>query len=303
MKLKLMLLFILLVAVITTSCTEESDEMLIQGVLESSPYIADGALQIHDDSTQIPADDMTTPIYSDTIPYVRWVRWIQRPIIRKYEIVINGDSADVTIYAHLYGEPPGYGFFVNNDPIGPVYQRTISDSLVRRVKLWKDEGGEWHIGSLTAADIYTFNNEHPVFLSQIIASVPSRNYVFVISSPNAYFERNELPIFLPNDTVHVTVICSAQDDSTWAFLHHGVGHRTSTGYHNRQPFYRNDINTFTRTWIIADDSIITTPAVRHSAVDVLGWQTLFGADDATYYSRIWCLPYIVLQPGEEIPDD
>ena len=55
--------------------------------------------------------------------------------------------------------------------------------------------------------------------------------------------------------------------------------------------------------IIADDSIIVTPAVRHTATDVLGWQTLFGDSSATYYARAWCLPYIVMQSGETIPED
>jgi len=93
------------------------------------------------------------------------------------------------------------------------------------------------------------------------ATVPSSNYEFIINDPNAHYERSELPIFYPNDTVDVTVTC------------------------------------------IAHDSIISTPAVRHSAVDVLGWQTLFGNEQALYYARAGWLAYVVLLPGEEIPGD
>jgi hypothetical protein len=231
------------------------------------------------------------------------VRWIERPVIREYDIIVNGDSADVTIRAHFHGAPPGYGFFVNNDPLEPIYQRAISDSVVRRVKLWRDEDNRWRLASLTAADIYTESAADDVMIDEIRAYVVSRNYEFVVDDANTFFEKDELPIFYPQDTVEVTVTCSAQDDSTWAFLHHGTGHRPGIGRHIRQPFYRVSTIEFTRTWIIAHDSVMVTPAVRHSAVDVLGWQTLFGDSNATYYSRAWCLPYIVLQPGEEIPDD
>jgi hypothetical protein len=292
-----------LIAMLTVSCNRDSEEMAIQGILESSPYLAEGAVQNYDDSTNVPSPFATMQPFLDTISYVRWVRWIERPIIRHYEITVNGDSADVTIYAYLTGSPPGYGFFVNNDPFGPVYERIISDSLVRRVKLWKNEAEQWRIASLTAADIHTANNQNPVAITQVRAVVSSRNYEFVITDPSAYYERSELPIFFPNDTVEVTVTCSAFADSTWAFLHHGTGHRPGVGYHIRQPFLRDGVNTFTRTWVIAHDSIIVTPAVRHSAVDVLGWQTLFGNEEALYYARAWCLPYIVLLPGEEIPGD
>lgn len=296
-------LLLLLTLTFIMSCTKDDDEAAIQDFLESSWFVANGALHTHDDSTNIPRSGTHTIDLIDTIPYVRWVRWIERPVVREYDIIVTGDSADVTIHAYFHGEPPGYGFFVNNDPMEPVYQRAIADSAIRKVKLWKNEHGRWRIASLTAADIYTENTDHPVTISEISALVESRNYEFIINSPNTYFEKEELPIFYPSDTVIVTVTCSAQDDSVWAFLHHGTGHRPGLGRHIRQPFYREDMNTFTRTWIIAHDSVIVTPAVRHSAVDVLGWQTLFGDDSATYYARAWCLPYIILEPGEELPED
>jgi hypothetical protein len=145
--------------------------------------------------------------------------------------------------------------------------------------------------------------ERPVAITEVRATVASRNYEFVVNSPDTFFEKDELPIFYPTDTVEVTVTCSAQDDSTWAFLHRTIGHRPGIGHHIRQPFYRESTNSFTRTWIIAEDSVVHTPAVRHSAVDVLGWQTLVGDENATYYAHAWCLPYIIMKPGETIPED
>jgi hypothetical protein len=292
-----------LLLLFSISCTKQDDESLIRDLLESSWYVASGALQNHDDGTNEPRGMSSSPALVDTIPYVRWVRWIERPVVRAYDIIVNGDSADVTIRAYFQGAPPGYGLFVNNDPLEPIYQRAISDSVVRRVKLWRDEDDHWRLASLTVADIYTENTPNAVTIHEIRAYVASRDYEFIVDDANTFFEKDELPIFYPQDTVQVSITCSAQNDSTWAFHHHGTGHRPGIGHHIRQPFYRVSTNEFTRTWVIAHDTIIATPAVRHSAVDVLGWQTLFGADSATCYSRTWCLPYIVLQPGEEIPGD
>jgi hypothetical protein len=217
--------------------------------------------------------------------------------------VVTGDTADVIITAYFNGTSPGYGLFVNNDPFAPVYNRTISDIVVRHVQCYRDDENKWHIGKLTVADGSTSEAIHPVTITEIRAEVASRGYEFVVNDPEMLIAREELPIFYPTDTVEVTVTCDADGDSTWAFLHHGTGHRTGHGIHIRQPFYRDNTTTFTRTWIIANDSIAVTPAVRHSAVDVLGWETLFGDDSAYYYARVWALPYIVMEPGQEIPND
>jgi len=305
MKYAKVLMLVPLVAILVTGCIKEDDEADIRDLLLSSWYIGDGAVQVADDSTNTPGSFSGLSVLADTFPpEVRWVRYIQRPVSWSLDIVVTEDSADVTIYTYFEGEPPGYGFFVINELYGPVYQRAITDSVVRRVKCYKDEDG-WHLASFTVADIYTIGTEHPVTITEVRAEVASRNYEFVVNSPDTHFEKDSLPIFYPSDTVEVTVTCSAQDDSTWAFLHHGAGHRPGVGLrpHHRDPFYRENTTTFIRTWIIADDSVITTPAVRHSAVDVLGWQTLFGDSTATYYARAWALPYIVMQPGEEIPED
>lgn len=285
------------------SCAKESDEDAIQTLLESSRYVGDGDLETTDDGTNEPVSMLAAVPLLDTLGYVRWVRWIERPITREFDIVVTGDTADVVITAYFDGTPPGYGLFVNNDPFGPVYNRAINDIAVRRVQCYRDEENVWHIGKLTVADGATDEALHPVTITEIRAEVASRGYEFVVDDPEMFFTREELPTFYPEDTVEVTVICSAEGDSTWAFLHHGTGHRPGHGIHIRQPFYRDNTTTFTRTWIIADDSIMVTPAVRHAAVDVLGWQTLFGDGSASYYARVWALPYIVMEPGQEIPDE
>lgn len=294
---------LLLIAIVAVSCGTGSDEEDIQAVLESSWFIGDGAIRTADDSTDTPQIHGPSVSVTDTIGYVRWVRWIERPVPREYDILVVGDSAFVTMSAFFQGTPPGYGLFVINDPLAPLYQRAIGDSVTRKVKLHRGSDDRWHIASLTAADIRTINPVHPVMITEIRAEVASRNYLFVMNSADTYFKKDELPIFFPSDTVVVTVTANAQGDSTWAFLHHGTGHRPRLGCHIRQPFFREGTTSFSRSWVIADDSISVTPAVRHSAVDVLGWETLFGDSMATYYAHAWALPYIVKLPEEEIPSD
>lgn len=302
--LKLLGFLAIVIGIVSTGC-KKNDENDIQALLEDSWFVGEGAVQTADDSTATPGAVSAPWISADTFSfYTHWVRWIERPVSHEFDIVINGDSADVTITAHFLGTPPGYGFFVINDPMGPVMNRAISDTAIRKVKCYRDDSG-WHIAGLTVVDLYTLGTAHPVTITEVTAQVVSRNYTFTVNSAETYFAKDELPIFYPSDTVLVTVTCSAEGDSTWAFLHHGAGHKPGYGlkHHWRQPFFRDNTTTFSRTWVIADDSVITTPAVRHSAIDVVGWETLFGDSTATYYSHAWGLPYIIKEPADEPPGE
>lgn len=284
-----------------------NDEAEIQDLLDTSWFIG-GEVQTFDDSTSTPnSTSEGATILTDAFPfYVKWVRHIERPVERHYDIDVVGDSAFVTMTAYFQGTPPEYGFFVVNDsPVGsgPVMMREINDSVVRKIKCFRDDAG-WHLASITVADIYAVGTQNPVTITKVEARVCG-SLVFSVDNPDTYFTKDQLPTFAPSDTVEVTVTCSAQGDSTWAFLHHGAGHRPGVGLrrHWRQPFYRENTTTFKRTWIIADDSVVVTPAVRHSTVDVLAWETLFGDSTATYSARGWALPYIVKNPNDPLPDD
>lgn len=309
-------IFLALITLFMISCGTDSlsNEIQIQALLENSPYVGEGALQTSDDGTNDPNNQspgLGSPYFPadvDSIPFTKWVRWIVRPVTWVYNIVVTGDTADATITTYFHGEPPGYGLFVINELSGPIWQRTIADSVIRKIKLYKDVSDDWHILSLTAAHMWTVGlaPTNPISITEVRARVDSRNYEFVINSPNTYFKKDELPTFLPNDTIEVTVTLNATGDSSWAFLHHGAGHRPGVGLtkHHRDPFYKDNTSTFSRTWYIADDSIVTTPAVRHTAVDVIIWEALFGDSTAIYQARAWGLPYIVKSTLEEdLPED
>ncbi len=298
-------LLIVAVMVVLMGCSK-NEEADVEAFLDKCWFVG-GEIQTSDDSTKTPTLANTPFIAADTFPfYVKWARFIERPVERHFDIDVIGDSAFVTMTAYFKGTPPDYGFFVANDSAvgsGPVMTRAITDSVVRKIKCYRDDAG-WHLASITVADIYTVGTEHPVTINRIEVRVRD-SLVFSVDNSNTYFTKEQLPTFAPNDTVKVTVYCQAQGDSTWAFLHHGAGHRPGIGLrrHWRQPFYRENTTTFERIWVIADDSVIVTPAVRHSAIDVLGWETLFGDSTATYYSRAWGLPYIIKNPNDTLPDD
>jgi hypothetical protein len=310
MKSVKMLAFLMLLTVFIVGCIKESDEDQIRELLETSHYIGDGMGRSLNDSTNVPQSPSGPYSFAtDTFPSdVRWVRWVETPITTVYNIVVEGDSADATITKYIHGEPsspladvPNYGFFVDNDY--GMFGRAISDSAVRKIKLYNDGDG-WHILSLTAADLFGVGQKNSISITEITAEVESRGYVWSINSSDIYYTKDELPTFEPSDTIDVTVTISVPDrDSCWSFLHHGAGHRPGFGLrrHHRDPFYRDDTYTFSRTWQIADDSV--TYGVRHAAVDVIIWGALFGDSTAAYYARAWAMPYIVKAPDQDIPQD
>mgnify|MGYP001134822399 CR=1 FL=1 len=147
------------------------------------------------------------------------------------------------------------------------------------------------------------NATHPITINEIRAEVVKRNYTWTLTDPTKLLTKSELPTFFPSDTVIVTVTVTVSGDSSWAFLHHGVRH-IAGGIHIREPFYKVSTHVFRRAWVIASDvSGVTLPTVRHAAIDIIGWQTLWGRSGGTYYCRAWALPYIVKIAGQNEPPD
>lgn len=293
---RLVPLFILAFIFILTGCEKDNDVDLIKQLLDDSQYTAEGTTAVTDDSSSTPSEEKSA---DSIIPWVRWVRRIERPVARHIEVDVNGDSAVATITALLTGTPPNFGFFVRNQiDTALIYRRAISDSTRRQVKLYKEPTG-WRIVAITVCNMHTVNGYAPISINEVKAEVQNRNYVFRLTDPAKFLPKESLPIFLPSDTIKVTVNVAVAGDSSWAFLHHG--RRPIGGIHIRQPFFKFGTNTFSRTWIIPEEAV-TPPAVRHSAFDIIGWQTLYGDSTATYSSSAWGLPYIVKNTSDEIPE-
>ncbi|HIE05720.1 MAG TPA: hypothetical protein EYP58_02855 [bacterium (Candidatus Stahlbacteria)] len=295
------------IGLVLTGCQPESDEALIRDLLNNSQYTQEGTgfQKENDDTTNLEVAQMNPGFFDlETIPFVRFGRWIVRPVPHHIEVDVNGDTAWATITAEAHG-----WFYVLNESIpgAPVHRREFYDSLARTVYLEKDENG-WHIVSITPVKLWTKDGLNDINILEVSAVARPSGEEFHLYNGDSLLTKDQLPTFAPNDTVAVTVraempASGAQADSVWAFLHHGRHPRAGHHIHIRDPFYKVSTFEFEREWIIADDSIVKTPALRHSAIDFIAWSTLWGDSSATYYAAAWGLPYIVKLSGEETPPD
>lgn len=236
----------------------------------------------------------------DTLPRVAFARHITRNLrtVKVDSLSGNKTKAWVTITHDLSGN-----FYVNKDPGNPyqVYIRPISDDRwVRHVYLEKNDVNVWRVVKISPVDVQTVNSPYPITIVSLEASAVPSGVHYVFTKPDTLLAKSELPTFLPGDSVTVKVTVSVQGDSSWAFLHRWT--RPWPWWHIRQPFYRTSLNTFERTWTIPEDSISATPAIRHSAVDLIGMKALFGDDREQYNAHAWGFLYIVKNPNEPYPD-
>jgi len=278
---------------------KNKDEEDIKAILENSQYTNEDQSRAVEDNDTVPENSLIPQSAlggPDTmvIPWVRFVRKITS-FIRHTSVEIK----DTTAIATIGTSATGY-FVVVNDPLNPVrYYRPISDTGIRQVYLTKHDG-RWYIRKITPKNIWTKDATIPITITNLrVEARPSGN-TFEITSPDTFLTKEQLPTFLPNDTVKVTVTLRMQDDSAWVFLHRG----RKRPYRRREPFFRIGTYTFERQWIIRTDTDeeYTAPEVRPSAVDAIQWQTLWGDSLAPYNCRAWCLPYVVKLPNESYPD-
>jgi hypothetical protein len=279
------------------ACERTSEESAIIEYLENSEYANEASMFI-DDTASTPY----TKEFTDSIlPWVRWVRRINRPVERKYQVEINGDSALVTITSYLVGTPPQNGFIVCNQPGSGIYfRRLITDSTRRQVKLVRIRPRVWRLVSFTPCEIKTVNGYTPIAISEVKLEVPQRNYEYRITDPYRFIPRDSLADFRPSDTIKVTVKINIESDSGWVFLH--KHRRRINRPHFRMPLFKRDQTTFVGTWIIPEEIQVPTPVLAHCAFDVIGFNTLFGDSSATYAARAWMFPYIIRNPQDEIPE-
>lgn len=218
--------------------------------------------------------------------------------VRTDSVEIDGDSAHAFLSANLTGT-----FHVYND-LGQEtpYNRDIGDVTYREVVVkWSKDKKKWYIDKITPLEVKTEDPEHPVKISKVEVTASPSGETFTIDDPLAFYGREELARFLPDDTVTVTVTVENLNDadSGWVFLHHG--HRRGK-LSRRKYFEKNSTWEFEGTWVIKDDNIDRKIDVRHAAFDLIYWETLWGGEEAEYSSYALCIPYVVMEEGEEFPD-
>ena len=288
-KVIVLISIILLVA----GCGKKDDEEEILNLINNSIYLGDGTVLSEDEESP------RVSIYmADTLKDVKWRRVLDKILNKHINIDITGDSAFITVDYALDGT-----FYVINstlsDPSDP-YERVIADTAHREI-IAKKVDGIWRIHSITPLQIWT-KDTPGVRVEKVEISASPSGRTFTIE-PGKFYTKEELPIFDPGDTVTVIVHLNIDDGKGWVFLHHGMGWRRGKGVHRRKNFYKEDDSTFTGSWVIQEDNIRRTPALRNGAVDAVGWEALFGDGSASYNAHALFLPYIIKKADEEIPGD
>jgi hypothetical protein len=301
MKLKLIPALLAAMVILLASCGKTNpaesptagDDAAINNLLQYSGYT---------DTTSFINDNTSTPYASpgfldgakaDTFPvHVRWARKINQV---SRTVTISYDSSNTVALAQVTIDFYG-NIFVDNTDDGLINPNvdTLHDRGRRLVRLRK-VNDRWRIWGVTPLEIATVNPPYNVVIDRVVVTGCGNGPIEIVPSEMSSARlRENLPIFNPGDTAVVTVYCRTDGaDSAWAFLHRWI-YRLPR-HHLRWPIYRQSVTVFSRSWTIASDSIppLMLPAVRHSSVDVLAWNTLFGDSAASYSARIWCLPYVV----------
>jgi hypothetical protein len=297
------LLLLAALTVLPTGCMRQraNDEESIKTVLGTSEYMNDDHSGATDDETSNPRRDGYGPgnegdfVPLDTLPFVRFCRMIERPVPRTVVISIPAYPGypETTALAVITATPSGQ-FYVHNDRTSHVaWVKDFTDQGVRKVYLTRHDD-TWRIRRLTPWNISTQNAPYNVDLASVRLEARPSGLNYLYTSPDTLLTKQQLPAFLPGDTVKVTVTIQC-DSGAWTFLHRG-----RRGHHIRQAFYRSSPTTFEREWRIWDDSLPPLPVVRPTATDVIAWPTLFGDSSAAYNAHAWTLPYVILEHPDAV---
>jgi len=279
-----------------------SDSGMILTLISASAYTSgDGFAGTNDSTTTPQGFTWGSGITSwDTLARVRFARFFtgNKRSVKIDSITAGKTKAWVTITHNISG-----GFYDNSSfPYDPyqTYIRPLNDQWVRHVYLEKNSAGVWRVMKLSPIDAQTVNSPYPITILSVVVDAQPSGAHYVFTRADTLLAREDLPTFLPGDSVTVTVSVSVQGDSSWAFLHRWG---RPWLWHIRKPFYRTSLTTFQRTWVIAqEDSVYATPAIRHSAVDLIGMKALFGDANQQYNAHAWGLLYVVKNTEDAYPE-
>ncbi len=299
---------LLVLALLPVGCTSNvDDEAAIRTLLNSSGYTNESNEQGYSSEDTTLTEGGAGSLSDDptVIPFVRFRRCIARGGISR-QIVIDipaypgwpDTTALATITSDINGEFRTM-FDTTTNPI-LVWRKPLHDQAVRTVFLTLTPDG-WRIRKVSPLHFATVDPEYELTITEfkVHAASWAPGDTFILTSPDTLLTKHELPTFEPEDEVTVWITVSSTGDSCWTFLHHG---RPNWPYRWRRPYFKTGTYTFQRTWHLSDEGY-EQPQIRPSGHDVIGWNTLWSDTTAPYVSTAWGLPYIVMEPGEEIPEE
>jgi hypothetical protein len=299
----------------STSETLSPEAQEIRAYLEASEYALPLEFNADDQYAQvgITEEDGITLVSDepeDGVEILPWVRFVRigktRPEV-EYVIQIPGaegeGTADVRITYQFTGT-----FVVDNTRDGIInpFYRPFEAMAIRNLVL-RDTPDGWRIKKISPADVFSTNDGGTsISIASVRAWGSSHTYPEVeLTSPDVLLCLNELPAFVPGDTLLVTArATSANPDGCWLFLHvHSAAYgRHPHVLHWRFPFVRDasDPALYYVRLPLPEceccDGCAGVPRIFHLAVDGIGWDTLFGDETAVYNSKMWSVPCVFAYP-------
>jgi len=299
---------VLLMAVLAlTGCNRKQDEeQVIDTLLVNSGYTNDEHTKNYgaNDTTLPDPDTVLGTDGYERIPFVRFRRYIPAngfSRTRNIQIPAYPGGPDTTALVTITWDITGELRTMFDETTNPilVWRKPFHDVAVRKVYLEKF-GDAWHIVKISPLVTSTRNAAYSLQVTSVHAVGRVSGEVFDLTTSDTMLTKDELPCFVPNDTVLVTVTVSSDGDSCWAFLHHG---RPARPHIWRHPYWRTGTWTFERAVVIGDESEYDGPNVRPSIHDAIGWGSLWADSSKPYVAAAWGIPYIVKNPNETLPSD
>lgn len=300
---------LILLVLVPVGCTSsaDNDEEEIQTLLNSSQYTDENHSRSYGslDSTPTPGLPSAPITDNGTIPFVRFRRYIPPGgVSRTIEVNIPAypgypdTTALATITSEITGELRTF-FDTTSNPI-LIWRKPVHDEGLRRVYLTKHEN-QWRIRRMSPLRFRTLDAAYELAITEIKAHANSwpEADTFRLATTDTLLAKEDLPSFVPNDTVTVWVKVTSTGDSCWVFLHHG---RRTWPHRWRQPYLKTSTTTFERTWHIGGEGY-ERPEVRPSGHDAIGWNSLWADSSEPYVAAAWAIPYVVRAPGEQIPEE
>ena len=297
------------VAMLTSGCavTGENDEDAIRSLLNGSSYTDASQEQAYgaEDSTVKNGSEGPGSDSPGRVPFVRFRRYVPPGgVSRQITIDIPAypgypdTTALATITSEINGELRTLYDTTGNPML--VWRKQFRDQAVRTAYLVKTQDG-WRLRKVSPLQFSTLDAAYDLDIAElkIHAASWAAGDTFRLTSPDTMLAKHELPAFEPEDEVTVWITVESTGDSCWTFLHHG---RPKWPHRWRRAYLKTSTHQFQETWHIGDEGY-EKPQVRPSGHDAIGWNSLWADSSQPYVSAAWGLPYIVVAPGEEIPEE